>query len=140
MKKIFAMLLLLVLLLSLVSCETVKDADELGGMFSGARWAYAGRMTLMGLGTVFFALAVLFGVLSLFRVFMYDIPNKRRNKAAANATAAEPVPEEGKTEADQEELAAVIAAAVAATIAGDEKLKQEFTNGFRVVSFKRSGK
>ena len=140
MKKILAMLLLLLLLFALVSCGTAEDTDELGGMFSGARWAYAGKMTLMGLGTVFFALAVLFGVLSLFRVFMYDIPNKKKRKASANADQTQAVSENGANEAGQEELAAVIAAAVAATIAGDEKLKQEFNSGFRVVSFKRSGK
>ena len=44
------------------------EAADLGGAFSPERWAYAGQMTLLGMLMIFSVLAILWGVLALFKV------------------------------------------------------------------------
>lgn len=118
-------------------------------MTFGERLEYALQGTVTGMLMVFSVLGLLFGIISLSKVFLYDIPNrdknkgKKENKSApvetpAPVVAAEtaPVAEES---ADDGELAAVITAAIAAML-DSEEYKNEFVGGFRVVSFKRSAK
>lgn len=122
-------------------------------MTFGERLEYALQGTVTGMLMVFSVLGLLFGIISLSKVFLYDIPNrdkskgKKNNKGASVAVpeissapvvAAEtaPVAEES---ADDGELAAVITAAIAAML-DSEEYKNEFVGGFRVVSFKRSAK
>ena len=105
--------------------------------------------TVTGMLMVFAVLGLLFGIVSLSKVFLYDIPNREKNKGKKenkNAPAAAPAPvvesapvaapvvEES---ADDGEIAAVITAAIAAML-DSEEYKNEFVGGFRVVSFKRS--
>ena len=105
--------------------------------------------TVTGMLMVFAVLGLLFGIVSLSKVFLYDIPNREKNKgkkenknapvpapAAAPAPVAEPAPAVEES-ADDGELAAVITAAIAAML-DSEEYKNEFVGGFRVVSFKRS--
>ncbi len=101
-----------------------------------------------GMLAVFAILALLWGIVSLSKVFLHDIPNAKRNKkskkaipAPAPAVVAEPAvePESVDGGVDDGELAAVITAAVAAMIESGD-YKDEFANGFRVVQFKRSAK
>ena len=105
--------------------------------------------TVTGMLMVFAVLGLLFGIVSLSKVFLYDIPNREKNKgkkenknapvpapAAAPAPVAEPAPVIEES-ADDGELAAVITAAIAAML-DSEEYKNEFVGGFRVVSFKRS--
>ncbi|MBQ2325770.1 MAG: OadG family protein [Clostridia bacterium] len=101
-----------------------------------------------GMLAVFAILALLWGIVSLSKVFLHDIPNAKRNKkskktvpAPAPAVVAEPAvePEPVDGGVDDGELAAVITAAVAAMIESGD-YKDEFANGFRVVQFKRSAK
>ena len=103
--------------------------------------------TVTGMLMVFAVLGLLFGIFSLSKVFLYDIPNREKNEGkkentnapveiTAPAAVAEPAPAIEES-ADDGELAAVITAAIGAML-DSEEYKYEFVGGFRVVSFKRS--
>ena len=126
--------------------------EDMGGPFSAARLAMAGQMILIGLGMVFLVLAILWGVLIIFKKVMYDIPQKKARIAEAakgSQEAPEAPPEETAsgedasaskgtdTDTDEGALVAAITAAVAAAIAADEGLSSQFADGFRVVSFRK---
>lgn len=127
--------------------EPVAEEDDLGGAFSVERLIYAGQMLLLGMAMVFVVLAILWMILLIFKKVMYDGANK---KSAAEEKPAEPAPapvevapveEPVAATEDDGALAAAITAAVAAMIASDEALSEQFAGGFRVVSFRRkSGK
>ena len=108
------------------------------------RMAYGLQVFVVGLGTVFAVLVILWLSLLLFKLFAYDLPQKKSKKAlaerAANITKehntsasveAEPVIEAEQT-SDDTELIAVITAAIAAYNAGNGS-----SLPFRVVSYKR---
>ena len=111
-------------------------ADTMG---FAERMSYGFQVFVLGLGTVFSVLAILWLALVLFKVFAYDIPKKRAQKKAAEIKVEEPVvteePAEVLPEAESEDdtqLIAVITAAIAAyTSESGSSLP------FRVVSFKR---
>lgn len=103
------------------------------------RLALGGETLLLGLGTVMLVLALLWGVLELFRVVFYH-PEKTK--------PAEPEPEielppEAVEQNDDSELVAVITAAAAAYIDAENEAKRAagenapHAEGFRVVSFKK---
>ena len=139
---------------TVVETEQVKsnklDQNLHGGeMTFGERVEYTLQGTVTGMLMVFAVLGLLWGIISLSKVFLYDIPNRKKNKGreekkivvapvsapeAVSAPAATPVAEESR---DDGELAAVITAAIAAML-DSEEYKNEFVGGFRVVSFKRS--
>ncbi len=93
-------------------------------------------VVVVGLGGVFAVLAIIWGVLALFKVFFYDMPEKKKAAKIKAAPAPAPVaeaPVEAAPEADDTQLIAVITAAIAAYTA-------ESAGGalpFRVVSYKR---
>lgn len=104
------------------------------------RMSYGLQVFAVGLGTVFAVLAILWLALVLFKVFLYDLPNKRAMKKAeeeAKNTPApqpviEPVVEEVIPAEDDTQLIAVITAAIAAYTADSGSALP-----FRVVSYKR---
>ena len=121
-------------------------SDQMG--FS-ERIVYGGQVFIIGIVTVFAALALLWGVISIFKIFMYDIPQKRikkkaeeelmahcaesdGEKAAETAAPADPAP---AAKADDAQLIAVITAAIAAYNTDPET---GCALPFRVVSFRRS--
>ncbi len=123
-----------------------------GDMTFGERFEYALQGTVTGMLMVFAVLGLLFGIVSLSKVFLYDIPNGEKNESnkenknapvatpeAAFAPVAMAAPTPVEESADDGELAAVITAAIAAMIESGD-YKNEFVGGFRVVSFKRSAK
>lgn len=119
--------------------------EELGGFFSPMRIEYAVKVTLQGMLMIFSVLALLWGVVAIFKVFLHDIPEKRAaSKAAikaAVAKVAEPEPAAEVlpvAEQDEGEIVAAITAAIAAMLESEE-YAGEFASGFRVVSFKRKG-
>lgn len=69
---------------------------------------------LLGLGTVFAVLMLLWGVLELFRVFFYEIPRKKE-AAKAGAAAAQAIQPQEYT-GDQEELIAISSAVISTMI------------------------
>ena len=123
--------------------QLAANVVDLGGAFSSERLSYALEMTALGLLAVFAVLAILWGVLALFKVFMYDMP-QRKAKAKAQKIA-EPAPivvNEPNVVTpvatnNDDEVVAVIMAAISAYISADPTLAEEYAGGFRVVSFKR---
>ena len=127
-------------------CDRISDSilDEMLKKDPDARVACETVVTT-GMVMVFSVLGLLAVIITLSKVFLYDIPNKKKekNKAAHTAPAAPATPapvavaEEAPAATDDGELAAVITAAIAAMIESGE-YKNEFVGGFRVVSFKKS--
>lgn len=125
--------------------QTAADAgsETESDMTFGDRLAEAGQITLLGMGMVFAVLALLWGVIELFRVIMQK--SEKKKKAAEPIipeksvpvpapVAEEPAPSES---GDDGELTAAITAAVAAYLASEGDAA--YAGGFRVVSFRRSG-
>ena len=106
----------------------------------GERTAYAGRMLLIGMGTIFLSLAILWGVMELFRRLVVKVPKETSEKPAVptpapaarveKAVSAAPVAQTPNNDA----LIAAITAAVAATLAEENG---GVVPGFRVVSFRK---
>ena len=94
------------------------------------RIGYALQRTLIGLLIVFGVLAIIWLVLSLFKVVFYKDPNKKSEEKAA--PVAEPAP---ATVAARSDDGAVVAAIIAAITA--MRNEEGNTSSFRVVSFKR---
>lgn len=109
---------------------------------AGDAFAYGIPLSLFGFATVFAVLALIWGILSLFKIVFYTIPNARKNpKKAAEVKKAEPkevaqpiVTETVSVQSTQDD------SVVAAIIAAIEAYRSETTGktgGFRVVSFKK---
>ncbi len=112
---------------------------ELGGAFSAERWAYAGRMTLLGMVMIFAVLGLLWAVLTVFKYVMVgkdSKPQKEKNAIVEVVEASVTATEELEA-TDDGELVAVIAAAIAAYRAS-EGMDAADASGFRVVSFRRA--
>lgn len=124
---------------------------DLGGAFSTDRINYSIKMTILGIGAVFTVLAIIWLILAIFRVFLYDIPNKRKvekpktvhvesktvdTTPQGNPDAMNTVAPMVTTVSDDAVIAA-ITAAITAYIADDPNLSSQYAGGFRVVSFKR---
>lgn len=149
--RIIALLTVLIVALSAIGASAAEKLDQnMSGadMTFGERFEYALQGTATGMLMVFAVLGLLWGIVSLSKLFLYDLPNKKaenKKKKRASALASsdvvsapEIVPEEmSESYEDEGEIAAVITAAIAAMIESGD-YKNEFAGGFRVVSFKRS--
>lgn len=118
----------------------------LGGAFSPARWAYAGKMTLLGMLMIFSVLGILWAVLALFKViFAGKSPKKEKQpKPPKTSSASADIPEDvlqvlvaagiQAYEADNDlTTVAVLTAAVSAYREAEGE-----SGEFRVVSFRRA--
>lgn len=108
-------------------------------MAMSERLAESAKMLVIGMSTVFGALAILWLVLVLFRAVI-SAPTGKRQKKAPEIVLEETPPAEAVTpiimsNASDDVLVAVITAAVAAAMAEE---KGGAVNGFRVVSFCRA--
>ena len=92
---------------------------------------FGGAMLLNGLASVFSVFLVLWLFLCLFKLVFHDLPKKRKPKKVEPAPV-KVVEEVSKDTNKDEELIAVISAAIAMAEGDDSGLK------FRVVSFKRT--
>lgn len=109
--------------------------------FSGEAWSEAGKVTLLGMGMIFAVLALLWLVLAVFKVlFVKNGAKKTAQEKKETAPVAETVPAPVAKSSDDEELIAVITAAIAAYRASEEGMDSAQADGFRVVSFKRAGR
>ena len=98
---------------------------------AGEKFAYGGQMLLIGMSVVFSVLLILWGALELFHLIVTKLPAALEKKRAKETPApTEPVAEIVAEDEDQE-IVAVIAAAIAA--ANEENP----AGSFRVVSFRR---
>ncbi|MBE6558821.1 MAG: hypothetical protein E7661_07430 [Ruminococcaceae bacterium] len=124
----------------------VSTEEDLGGLFSSARLAYSGQMILLGVSMVFLVLAILWAILAIFAKTMGGVekpakqekPAKVESKPAPATPVAPAAPVATPTSDDA--IVAAITAAIAMTIESDPALSSQFAGGFRVVSFKKSGK
>ena len=105
-------------------------------MAFGERVAYAGRMLLIGMATVFLSLAILWGALALFRFMMEKTGARKAAKKAAASSVIAPAAPVIETVDDGANVAA-ITAAVAAVLAAENG---GVTPAFRVVSYRRVGR
>ena len=94
---------------------------------------FGGQMVLIGMGVVFSVLVLLLLSLYVFKLCFHDIPAKRASKKTVKVVEKNTVsaPVADNTDAKNEEIVAVIAAAIAMAESESDGLK------FRVVSFKR---
>lgn len=113
----------------------------------GDRMAFGGQMLLLGMGTVFSVLILLWIIIALLHLLVGVLPEKlkaaRREKAApapvnnekpvSDVPVSAEIAETSAAEADDGELVAAIAAAVASYTGKPQ-------SSFRVVSFKRANK
>ena len=103
--------------------------------FSGDAWVYAGEMTLLGMGMVFTVLALLWGVLAIFKVAFVKKP-KKKEETLSEAPSAAPTVEEAPADTAEDDLALI--AILTAAVAAYREAEGETADGFRVVSFKRA--
>ncbi len=98
----------------------------------GSAAGFGGSMVLIGMATIFSVLCVIWGCLVLFKLFFHDLPEKKKsNKTAAPVIEVTDTVASPSSNSDEEEIVAVIAAAIAMA-------ESEFSGTkFRVVSFKR---
>ena len=107
--------------------------------FSVDSIAKAAEVAVLGLGMVFLVLAILWGVLAIFKVVFGGEKKAKKEpvkEVSAPAAVAEPEP---VAEQDDGELIAVITAAIEAYRASESGGDEDYAGGFRVVSFKRAG-
>lgn len=88
------------------------------GLTLGEALSMGGQTTAIGLGIVFGVLVVLMLVLILFKVIFYKDPSKQKKETEAEQQPVAEViqAQEVKDETDEEELIAILTAAVAASL------------------------
>lgn len=101
----------------------------------GERLAYAGRMTLIGMATVFVALAILWGALSLFRMALEAFEGRRAAKADLASPQEEISIPAVPTASDEGAVVAAITAAISEVLAAENG---GVAPAFRVVSYRRT--
>lgn len=102
------------------------DISQLGEAF-----IFGGSMLLVGMLTVFSVLCILWLFLYLFKVFFHDLPQRRPKKNTETASVVIPEKVERTDRVNDEEIIAVITAAVAMAESENTGMK------FRVVSFRK---
>ena len=151
--RIFAIFTAVIMTLGTLSAFAAQLDKNMDGaeMTFAERAEYALQGSVTGMLMIFAVLGLLYGIVTLSRVVFYDLPNKKKEikpkkKKGKKVVVIEDDEEEISAlcdptvivpEHDESELAAVITAAIAAMLEGEE-YKNEFVGGFRVVSFKRS--
>ena len=94
---------------------------------------FGGQVFLIGMATVFAVLCLLWACLTVFKVVFHDIPAKKSGRVVPEKKVVEAVAAPVPVQSNDEEIVAVIAAAIAAA---------ESESGgalkFRVVSFRRT--
>lgn len=118
--------------------EAAADSSAVGSMMNNGmtlaeKAADSGAMILRGMGTVFIALIIIWGILELFNVIFHKKPKESKEPATAAEVTALTEAVVPEPQADDTELVAVIAAAVAA-------YTEQPVSSFRVVSFRRASK
>lgn len=92
---------------------------------------------LLGLGTVFSVLIIIMGVLMLFKLFFYIIPQKRAKAQNVNETEADEAAADDAVTDDDGAIVSAITAAVAVCLSNENASDSEDLPAFRVVNFRR---
>lgn len=129
-------------LLRIVALEILPN--QKAAPLSGEAWLYALEMTLLGMGMVFAVLAILWGVLCIFKL-IFAKPNTKEEKASKEVKAEPtPAPKVESTSSpapvaaanDDAELIAILTAAIVAY--ESEQNPNAVPGNFRVVSYRRA--
>ena len=94
--------------------------------------ALGGQVVLIGILTVFSVLGLLWACLTVFKIVFHDMPNKKTHKPVTEKEVVESFVAPEPVASQDEEIVAVIAAAIAAAESESGGLVK-----FRVVSFRR---
>ena len=97
----------------------------------GDKLIFGGQVVLIGIVTIFAVLGLLWAFLTVFKIVFHDMPGKRTAKIVPDTTVREEVAEPIVYADNDEEIVAVIAAAIAMAE------RESFGAKFRVVSFRR---
>lgn len=98
----------------------------------GEQFKFGLEILLLGISAVFAVLCVIWISLVIFRIVFHDMPQKKSNQPKADVITSSPAPITPiHTSSNDEEIVAVIAAAIAAAESENNGIK------FRVVSFKK---
>ena len=115
-----------------------RDLSEAIVKFSDFNFSQLGEAIVFGIAilvigmlTIFAVLCLLWLCLYLFKLFLHDLPKKKSNSRKAEPVVIIPERVAESTDSDEEELVAVITAAIAMAESDYSGMK------FRVVSFKR---
>lgn len=113
-----------------------RDLSRFENLDRAETFSIGAQVALTGILIVFVVLILIWGALALFKVFMYDIPNRKKSEQEKSDTddkqpeaVDESVPD---IELGNDEEIAAITAAIAVVME-----EQNVSSGFRVVSFKR---
>ena len=108
--------------------------------FSSESLVKAVEVAVLGMSMVFLVLAILWGVLAIFKVLFSEKKKDEKTEKVESTPApvAEPEPVAVETQ-DDGELIAVITAAIEAYRSAEANGDENYVKGFRVVSFKRVG-
>ncbi len=109
------------------------------GMDFSERAMYSLKMTLLGMVAIFSVLAILWGIVEIFRRLLANGNDKREvaSKSENTVETVIPTPASAPVADDYGAVVAAITAAIASMRENDESIPQE-SKGFRVVSFKRA--
>lgn len=108
----------------------------------GEALGYGLPLSLFGFCVVFFVLALLWGILTLFKLFFYTIPNNKKNSgssAPVNNSSVQKIEMNGGAAAAVLEPSLADNEIIAAITAAIEAFRSQSgsVGGFRVVSFKK---
>ena len=125
--------------------EAETDLRDLhgGDITLTERIPYAVQGVVTGMLMIFAVLILLTVIVSVSKYFLAPPMPKAQNEEKPKATeptpapAPAPAPVAVPVQTSDDQLIAVLTAAVAAMIDGNEEYRSEFASGFRVVSFKR---
>ena len=93
---------------------------------------FGGSILLIGIATIFGVLCILWLCLAIFKVVFHDIPEKKASRKPIELSPVfDETPDISSAKANDDEIVAVIAAAIAMAESEHSGMK------FRVVSFKR---
>ncbi len=115
-----------------------NDAANMTFESTGEALSYALGNSVFGFAVVFAVLILIWGVLSLLKVFFYTIPNAKKNRASGivnKKVDSSNVQTSAAVVAVREDAAVI--AAITAAISAFRSSVGESSLGFRVVSFKK---
>lgn len=107
---------------------------EIAPVTLGEKLQYGGKMLLIGMGTIFVVLAMLWGCLELMHYLIASSKQEDTQKSENNAASPVPtsvIPAPSQVASDDDEIVAAICAAISAAQAENPQLQ------FRAVAFKR---
>ena len=112
--------------------------NALTSMTVGEKLTYGGQMLLLGLGAVFSVLCIIFLCLTIFKFVFTKNSTPKAKAEPAPVVVDEPIVVAPVASSNDDEVVAVIMAAISAYISADPALAEEYAGGFRVVSFRRT--